>query len=53
MVVHTLSQIEISQSDYFLLSTHLNKIRVPAILSFDYHSLQRGTESQLEKHSPT
>ena len=44
-----LPQIEISQSDDFLPSTHLEKMKVETTLSFEYHSSQRGTKSHLKK----
>ena len=48
-----LPEIEISQSDDFLPSAHLEKRKVETTLSFDYHSSQRGTKSHLKKYSPT
>ena len=43
--------MEISSSDEFLLSAHLNKIKVPTILIFDYHSSQSDTMSHMKKQS--
>ena len=48
-----LPQIEASQSDDFLPSGHLEKMKVETTLRFDYHSSQRGTKSHLKNYSPT